>query len=44
MTQADGEPVGEPDARDRHVRLLTKEEDVTDYHGQFTGTVTPRRR
>jgi hypothetical protein len=38
MTQSDaehGEPVGEPNAGDRHVRLLTTEEDVTDYHGQL---------
>jgi len=37
MTQSDaehGEPVGEPEAGDQHVRL-TKEEDVTDYHGQL---------
>src|SRR5215470_14897922 len=37
MTQSDaehGEPVGEPDAGDQHVRL-TKEEDVTDYLGQL---------
>jgi hypothetical protein len=37
MTQSDaehGEPVGEPEAGDQHVRL-TKEEDVTDYLGQL---------
>jgi hypothetical protein len=37
MTKSDaehGEPVGDPDAGDQHVRL-TKEEDVTDYHGQL---------
>jgi hypothetical protein len=35
MTQSGaehGEPVGEPDAGDVH---LTKEEDVTNYHGQL---------
>jgi hypothetical protein len=36
MTQSDaehGEPVGEPVAGDQHV--MTKEEDITDYHGQL---------